>query len=172
MEGAPGEKLYFMKGEHMLQLGEDFSVSIWVVWFLIGILLALGEFFVPGVILLFFAGGAFIVSLLLLFFDMPLSIQLIIFSASSLVLLFTLRKYCLSLFQGKMSIGDEEEGLSDAVIGKTGQVIKSITPALPGTVKVQGTFWQATAEAEIDEGQAVLVTGQSADKLTIKVKPV
>ncbi len=91
---------------------------------------------------------------------------------SSLTLLFTLRKYSLKIFKGKThdSIDDH---YTDSKIGKKAIVTKTITPNMPGEIKVMGSFWRAIAKVEIEEGQSVLIESQeSEDGLTFKVKLV
>ena len=64
-----------------------------VIWFIIGFVLFLLEFVVPGLILFFFAAGAWIVALLCLFFEVPVNIQLVIFVITSVLSIFLLRDW-------------------------------------------------------------------------------
>lgn len=51
-----------------------------IIWFLAGLIMLLIEFIAPGIFFLFFAIGAWVVVILTLVFDMPLSMQLLSFS--------------------------------------------------------------------------------------------
>lgn len=143
-----------------------------LIWFLIGVAFLIAEIALSGFILIFFTSGCWIVALVTWLFDFELTIQILVFIVSSLTLLFTLRKYSLKIFKGKTrdSIDDH---YTDSKIGKTAIVTKTISPNMPGEIKVMGSFWRAIAEEAIEEGQSVLVDSQeSEDGLTFKVKPV
>jgi membrane protein implicated in regulation of membrane protease activity len=143
-----------------------------LVWFLVGVAFLIAELAVPGFILIFFTAGCWIVALVAWVLDIELTSQIIIFIVASLTLLFTLRKYSLKVFKGKTrdSIDDH---YTDTKIGETAIVTKTITPNLPGEIKVMGSFWRAIADGKIEEGQSVLIESQeSEDGLTFKVKLV
>jgi len=143
-----------------------------LIWFLVGVAFLIAELALSGFILLFFTAGCWIVALVTWLFEIELTSQIFIFIASSLTLLFTLRKYCLKIFKGKTrdSIDDH---YTDSKIGKAAVVTKTITPNMPGEIKAMGSFWRAISEMEIEEGQSVLIQSQeSEDGLTFKVKPI
>src|SRR5688572_13114066 len=56
-----------------------------VIWFIVGFIFFLLEFVVPGLILFFFAVGAWLVAILSLFIDLSINSQLLIFLATSIV---------------------------------------------------------------------------------------
>jgi membrane protein implicated in regulation of membrane protease activity len=143
-----------------------------LIWFLVGAAFLIAEMMMPAFILIFFAAGCWITALVVWLFDIPLTNQLLIFLASSLILLFTLRKYSLKIFKGKTR-EEVDDHYADSKIGKTAIVTKKITPNVPGEIKVMGSFWRAIADEEIKEGTSVLIeTKESEDGLTFKVKPV
>ncbi len=147
-----------------------FSPSL--IWFLVGAAFLIAEMMMPAFILIFFAAGCWITALVVWLFDISLTTQLLIFLASSLILLFTLRKYSLKIFKGKTR-EEIDDHYADSKIGKTAIVTKKITPNVPGEIKVMGSFWRAIADEEIKEGTSVLIeTKESEDGLTFKVKPV
>ena len=126
----------------------------------------------PGFILIFFTAGCWIAALAAWAFDIEITRQILIFVVSSLALLFALRKYGLKIFKGKIR-DDVDDHYTDSKIGKTAIVTKTITPNMPGEIKVMGSFWRAIAEVEIEEGQSVLIESQeSEDGLTFKVTQV
>jgi membrane protein implicated in regulation of membrane protease activity len=148
----------------------DISASL--IWFLVGVVFLVFELLLPGFILIFFTSGCWIAALAAWLLGVELTAQIIIFIVSSLVLLITLRKYSLKTFKGTTR-DDVDDQYTESKIGKIGIVSKKIVPHVPGEIKVMGSFWRATAEVEIDEGQSVLVESQdSEDGLTFKVKPL
>ena len=148
------------------------GLSASLIWFLVGVVFLIAELFLPGFILIFFTAGSWIAAITAWLTNVDLTGQIIIFTVSSLLLLLTLRKYSLKTFKGSTR-DDVDDQYTESKIGKTGIVSKKIAPHVPGEVKVMGSFWRATAEVEIDEGQSVLVeTQDSEDGLSFKVKPL
>lgn len=145
-------------------------ISLYLIWFLIGVAFLVAEMAVPGFILIFFTAGSWIVALTVYFLpEMELTTQIIIFMVSSLILLFTLRRYGLSTFKGESKGGVDDE------FSKTGHkalVTKTIEQDGYGEVELDGTFWRATADVLIDKGQRVVVEGpEPNNSLVLKVKP-
>ncbi len=148
-----------------------FGFSPWLIWFLVGVVFLLAELMLPGLILIFFCFGSWVASLLVALSDVSLEWQLIVFLCSSLVLLFTLRKYFMRTFGGKSKNGADGE-IADRAVGKTAEVTKRIAPLTPGEIKFRGSFWRAVAEVEIETGGPVIIEGvDSEDGLTYRVKP-
>jgi len=143
-----------------------------LIWFLIGVAFLIAELAVPGFILIFFTAGCWVAALVTWLFDIELTGQILVFIVSSLTLLFTLRKYSLKIFKGKTR-SNIDDLYTESKIGKPAIVTKTITPNMPGEIKVMGSFWRAIAEVEIEEGQSVLIESlASEDGLTLKVKLV
>jgi membrane protein implicated in regulation of membrane protease activity len=141
-----------------------------LIWFLIGVVLLVMEFALPGLIVFFFGIGAFVVAAICLFTNISINAQLIIFIVSSVLSLVFLRKWLKGIFIGHTSSKQElTEDLKDFV-GQRAVVKDKITPKMAGKVELHGTNWQATADEEIAEGAAVEVVGK--DNLTLKVKIV
>ncbi|MHC4638736.1 MAG: NfeD family protein [Planctomycetota bacterium] len=139
-----------------------------VIWFLIGILLLIMEFVLPGLIVFFFGVGACIVGVTCIFRDISINAQLIIFISSSVLSLALLRKWLKGIFLGHTTSKQElSEDMKD-FIGQRAVVREKITPNLPGKVELHGTNWQAQADEEIEEGTAVEII--SKENLTLKVK--
>jgi len=145
-------------------------ISSLLIWFLVGVAFLIAELMMPAFILIFFTAGCWIAAIVVWLFDIELTSQILIFLVASLILLFTLRKYSLKIFKGKTH-GDIDDLYTDSKIGKTAIVTKKITPNVPGEIKAMGSFWRATANEEIEEGQSVLIEAKdSEDGLTFKVK--
>jgi len=147
------------------------TFSPWLIWFLVGVAFLLAELGMPGLILIFFSFGGFAASLFTGLTDAGLEWQLVVFLASSLIFLFTLRKTFMRTFGGRSKEGADRE-LLDRAVGKTAEVTKRITPHAPGEIKFRGSFWRATSESEIEPGSAAIIAGtDSEDGLTYRVKP-
>ncbi len=78
-----------------------------LIWFLIGLLLLLAEFMIPGLIVFFFGVGAWIVAVCCLATDITLNVQLLIFIISSMLLLVLLRSWVKGIFTGYASLEGE-----------------------------------------------------------------
>jgi inner membrane protein len=136
-----------------------------VIWIIIGFVLFLLEFVLPGLILFFFAVGAWIVGILCLFTDLSINQQLIVFLISSVVTILLLRKWLSKiLWKRKHST----ELLEDEFLGKTAKAITSISPAENGKVDFKGTTWQAASEDTIEKGENVIIIGNESILLLVK----
>ena len=146
-------------------------ISLYLVWFLIGIGFLVAEMVVPGFILVFFAAGSWVVAItVFIFAELTLTTQVLIFIVASLVLLFSLRRYGLKTFKGKSKGGVDDEF---SQIGQKALVTKAIPLDGYGEIQLGGTFWRATAEVEIAQDQIVIVTEPDPnDGLIIQVKPL
>ncbi len=146
-------------------------ISLYLVWFLIGIGFLIAEMMVPGFILVFFAAGSWVVAITVFFFnELSLTTQVITFIVSSLVLLFSLRRYGLETFKGKSKGGIDDEF---SQIGQEALVIKAIPIDGFGEIQFGGTFWRATAKVAIEQDQFVVVEGADPNNgLIMQVKPL
>jgi inner membrane protein len=136
-----------------------------VIWFLVGLVLLLLELVLPGLIIIFFGVGAWIVALCLLFFDLSLTAQFWIFGISSVLGLVLLRR-----FLKKKFFKEEEttEGSLEAeFIGKKAVTETDLVANKPGKVSFKGTQWTAIADCDIAKGEDVEITGK--ESITLKV---
>jgi membrane protein implicated in regulation of membrane protease activity len=139
-----------------------------IIWFLIGLVLLIMEFILPGLIIAFFGVGAWIVALVCLFTDIGINTQLIIFIVSSVLSLFFLRKWLKGVFIGhSVSKQDLKEDLEE-FIGQKAVVKEKITPKAGGKVEFHGTNWEAEADEEIAVETVVEIVGK--ENITLKVK--
>ncbi|HEV8084868.1 MAG TPA: NfeD family protein [Chitinophagaceae bacterium] len=136
-----------------------------VIWFIIGFILFLLEFVVPGLILFFFSVGAWIVAILTLFFPLAINYQLIIFVISSIISILLLRKWVKKLIYGK---NPSRELLEDEFLGKTARAVSAISPGENGKVDFKGTIWQAASEDVIEKEENVIITGNESILLIVK----
>ncbi len=144
-----------------------------LIWFLVGLVLLVLEFIMPGLIIAFFGIGAWIVAIICLlsaYVTGSINAQLIIFIIASVLSLLLLRKWLKGIFIGHVkSKQDMTEDLNE-FIGERVVVKAKITPKAVGKVELHGTNWIAEADEEIAEGTVVKIIAK--DNLTLKVKAV
>ena len=141
-----------------------------LIWFLVGLILLIMEFALPGLIIGFFGVGAWIVAAICLVTNISINTQLIIFIITSILSLVILRKWAKGIFMGH-SEGEQDlsEDLKD-FIGERAVVIENISVKSGGKVELHGTNWIAVADQEIQKGTVVEIVNK--DNITLKVKPV
>ncbi len=145
------------------------GLSPQLLWFLLGIGLALAELALPGFVIFFFGIGAWVTAVTTwLGFTGSLESQLMVFLGSSLVSLYLFRRKGVQAFKGKVS------GVSvdvDDIRGARAVVTVEIDPkGVEGKVEFHGTSWAAESDVRIAAGTVVEVVERT--NLTLKVKPV
>jgi membrane protein implicated in regulation of membrane protease activity len=139
-----------------------------LIWFVVGFVLLLAEFMVPGLIIAFFAFGAWVVAAVCYFRPLDVNSQLGLFIAASVISLLAVRQRIAGMFKGFTS-GQQDSNVDlNDFLGQRAVVTKAITTKLPGQVEFHGSHWLAEATEEIPEGAVVEITGK--DNLTLKVK--
>jgi membrane protein implicated in regulation of membrane protease activity len=139
-----------------------------LIWFFVGLVLLFVEMVVPGLIVAFFAFGAWVVAAVHLCKPLTVNQQLALFIASSVLSLVLARSWLKSLFTGHVSSRSDGSIDLGEFIGQRAKVIQKISPRVPGRVEFHGSTWQAEADGEIAEGSMVEVVAK--DNLTLKVK--
>ncbi len=139
-----------------------------IIWFLIGLVLLIMEFVMPGLIIAFFGIGACIVAVVCLITDIGINAQLIIFMGSSVLSLLCLRKWFKGMFFGYVTSKQDMTHDLQEYVGERAMVKKKITPKVAGKVELHGTNWSAEADEEIAEGTMVEIIGK--ENITLKVK--
>jgi len=140
-----------------------------LTWFIIGVAFLIAEMLTPGFILIFFAAGSFFAALGVWLINIEKTGQVSIFLISSLILLFTLRKYSLKIFKGSTD-NEIDQIYTNSKIGKRAIVTKTIYPDKAGEIKAMGSFWVAVADREIKKGTDVVIKSQETeDGLIFKV---
>lgn len=129
-----------------------------IFWFVLGFLLVLSEFLIPGFTIFFFGLGALLTSLILLIIpdlgNYP-PVLIIIFVVSSVTLFITLRN------KFKNSLKGENFSEREDYIGSICEVTEMITPETPGRIKYQGTTWTAISETDsFNVGEKVTIVGK------------
>jgi len=143
-----------------------------LMWFVIGLVFALAEFILPGLIIIFFGAGAWITALcLMLGVIHSFNEQLLVFLGSSILSLVLFRRYGQGYFEGKVSGKLAPDESLEEVRGKRAVALTAIQPkGLNGKVEFNGAPWPAEAEVTIAPGTVVEIL--SRNNLTLKVRPV
>lgn len=140
-------------------------------WLIIGVMLFFLELALPGFILFFFGLGAMITALAAWILPIAISWQLALFIAASLLSLFTLRGMIQRRFFDSGTEEDENDfDMATVTAGDRGVVCMGIFPPAEGRIKYSGTFWRATADEKIEDGEIITVVRQ--DGLVIHVEKV
>lgn len=147
------------------------SIAPEVVWAILGIVFVFCEFFIPGLVIAFFGVGALVTALTTWIGITPnLSLQLLAFMISSLLLLGLLRKYLKRTFLGSGKGVDDLPNFN-IEIGKIVPVVEFIQPGeVGGKVRYNGAPWSARAEEPISPGESVKIVG--CDNLTLIVEKI
>ncbi len=128
--------------------------SPWLLWFLLGLGLALLELAMPGLVLIFFAIGSLVTAATLLLWEPAVSWQVVIFLISSIASLVLLRRWMTRVFRG-VSTGNSQDDFDDAPCGARALVTQTIGSSGRGRIRYRGTDWYATADQPIEAGAAV-----------------
>ncbi|MBC8452445.1 MAG: NfeD family protein [Spirochaetes bacterium] len=138
------------------------------LWLIAAVILLILEFVIPGVLVVFFSFGAFVLMLITWILpNIPLNIQLIIFLIVSVLSLVLLRRKLKKVFHGRKS-GSVKEDETDEIVGKTVTVTVDITPKSSGRISLNGTEWSAESAEECKKGERVIITGRESLKVTVK----
>lgn len=139
----------------------------WQIWTVIAMTLVMAEVFTPGFVLACFAVGA-LVSGLLAFWQFDVTIQLLGFSAASLLAFFGVRPFAIKHLAG------HAEGFktnADALVGKRGVVRERVDPDTGrGRVVVEGEDWWGVTDSgrAIEAGERVLVLAVDGARLQVE----
>jgi inner membrane protein len=140
-----------------------------LMWFICGAVLVLLEFVIPGVVLVFFGLGAWIVALTTFIgLTKGTTSQLLVFSGASVLLLFVLRRYVRSRFSGFISENQSPDENLDEFTGRSVLVLEEIGPGKPGKVEFKGAPWRAESQDPLKEGESGLI--EKIDGLTLTIK--
>ena len=146
------------------------SLSPTLIWFLVGVAFALLELAVPGVILVFFGLGAWIVALTTAIgITTSLASQLVLFTVTSVLSLILLRRWIRNRFLGYEA--DTRDGTADLdeFTGKIVTVTRAVSPGgSGGRVEFKGAEWTAVADEELAKGDLAEIV--AAEGITLKVR--
>ncbi|BCX47025.1 hypothetical protein HAHE_09330 [Haloferula helveola] len=141
-----------------------------LLWLIAGIIMILLEFAAPGVVIVFFGFGAVVTSITTWLGLTPgIGSQSLMFGGSSIILLFSLRRYVKKWFVGNSE--DGEGDLDDDFTGREARVTHDIPgPGADGRVEIKGAEWKARAETAIAAGETVIIENRSGLTLHVRTR--
>lgn len=148
------------------------SFPPWLVWFVVGVAIALAELAVPGFVLIFFGLGCLGAALLAAFFPDAYTAQTATFVLVTILSLLTLRKMAMRIFVGKSETAAPGEDDKDFV--KTRVTIgHDLEPGQQTRVRYRGTTWDAVARDHIPAGSEAEIVGlDRIDKSRLRIRAV
>ncbi|MFI4911076.1 MAG: NfeD family protein [Sedimentisphaeraceae bacterium JB056] len=139
-----------------------------IIWFIIGLLLVILEFAVPGLIVIYFGLGAILTAILCVIFNISINVQIIFFVLFSIASLLLTRRYLKNIFIGTNRATDDGIDTENEYVGKKAIVVVPIDAGGEGKIDFQGSHWKATSKESIEEGCRVVITGHC--NLTMSVE--
>ena len=140
-------------------------MDMWL-WIWVGVvaLSMIIEFITFELVSVWFIFGG-LISLILAACGVSYVIQIAVFLVVSIALLLGLRKITLKWLTRKTVKTN-----TDALVGKTYELIDAITKHSNGSIKINGIVWTATTEdeSEIKAGTEVIITSISGNKVIVK----
>ena len=141
-------------------------ISPIIIWFVVGLVLILMEFIIPGLVIVFFGLGAWVAAIFVSIFPlMAFWVQMMIFTVFAVASLVLLRRTLKKRFFSNQEDA-ESEGLDD-YIGQKAVVEKAIKNG-EGKILFKGVSWSAYAEEDIPEGTKVTIIDKDSIKLKVK----
>ena len=126
-------------------------------WLLLGVALLISEFFVPGVVAMFFGIGALVVGVLTLFGVIDsLASQLLCFALISLVALFGLRRHCTRWLRGAVGGRPAQDLDSTGLLNQRVTVLTDFVDGI-GDVQLNGAKWDAESGDPLRAGDTAWV---------------
>ena len=138
---------------------------VWWIWVLIAFAILALELTAATLHVGFFAVGALVVALLVAFgVDLPLWMQLLIFTVVSLIAFFYLRP----ILVRKMKL--DQKRVVDTLVGEQAVALEDIGVGSNGRAEMRGTTWSARniGETALIRGQRCIVAG--VDGLVIHLR--
>jgi membrane protein implicated in regulation of membrane protease activity len=137
-------------------------------WLVLGILLVIGEIFVPSFTILWFGLGAIVVGLVALAVDLSFSTEVLLWTCSSVactVLWFM-------VFKPRLTSRNTDELAQASAIGEAGQVVKLPTDRTPGKIRFTTPIlgedeWEFTCETSVALGDRLYIKAINGTVLVV-----
>ena len=145
----------------------DIQMLYWH-WLVLGLLLVVGEIFIPSFTILWFGLGALVVGLVELLIPMSLSVQILLWTVSSVV--FTLVWF--KIIKVKMAQGNRGEEARNDAIGASGLVTKLPTQSTQGRIRfstpvMDSDEWKFSCDSIVELGDRLHIKEVSGDFLVV-----
>ena len=137
-------------------------------WLVLGLVLIVAEIFIPSFTILWFGLGALVVGVAALLFEIPFSVQVLIWTVFSV--LFTVLWF--KLVKPKMVDSSNSQAAWESAIGESGQVIKLPAGDTKGKLRFSTPIlgedeWEFSCEAEVDLGDRLHIQEISGNVLVV-----
>jgi len=137
-------------------------------WLVLGLVLIVAEIFIPSFTILWFGLGALVVGVAALLFEIPFSIQVLIWTVFSV--LFTVLWF--KLVKPKMVDSSNSQAARESAIGESGQVIKLPAGDTKGKLRFSTPILgederEFSCEAEVDLGDRLHIQEISGNVLVV-----
>ena len=145
----------------------DFQILYWH-WLVLGVLLIVGEIFIPSFTILWFGLGAILVGLALMLGDFDFSLQLLLWTLSSI----TFTVIWFRLIKPRISDRTDTELVRRSSVGESGLVIKLPTDTTNGKLRFSTPIldqdeWEFTCVSEVVLGDRLYVEKIDGDHLVV-----
>jgi len=138
-------------------------------WLILGITLIFLEFFIPGLIVIFFGVSAILMAVLIyLGFITNIFYQFFLWSILSIIFVLTLRRITIKFYPSS----EKYQFSKDSLERKKGIIVEEINPHVgSGRVKISGSYWKAISDdgTIIPVGKEIIVVRQDGLLLYVKV---
>lgn len=144
---------------------------MWDIWIILGIILCVSEFVIPGFVICFFGVGALITALIAAICpSIALGWQIFIFTLISVASIFASRKLFPNAFKGNSERANVNEDCDDfsKATAVTEEYIKA--GSVGGRVRYEGSYWTARSNEDIPAGEMVHVVGR--DNITLIIEKI
>jgi membrane protein implicated in regulation of membrane protease activity len=134
----------------------------------LGILLVIGEIFVPSFTILWFGLGAIVVGLVALAVDLSFSTEVLLWTCSSVA--FTVLWFM--VFKPRLTSRNTDELAQASAIGEAGQVVKLPTDRTPGKIRFTTPIlgedeWEFTCETSVALGDRLYIKAINGTVLVV-----
>ncbi len=131
-------------------------MELWHIWIVVGFIMLILEIFTAGFVVASFGVACFIAAVVS-YFRYSLVVQLITFSITTLVIIFTIRPFFMKIFRRLDS--SQATGIA-ALVGKKATVTEMIKNSENlGRIKISGQDWKARSinDNTIEKGANVVI---------------
>jgi membrane protein implicated in regulation of membrane protease activity len=137
-------------------------------WLVLGVVLIVAEIFIPSFTILWFGLGALVVGVAELFFDIPLSMQVLVWTLFSV--LFTLLWF--KWVKPLMVDSSNSQLARESAIGESGQVIKLPARDTKGRLRFTTPIlgedeWEFSCDSEVALGDRLYIQEIAGDVLVV-----
>jgi membrane protein implicated in regulation of membrane protease activity len=137
-------------------------------WLILGMVLIVGEIFVPSFTILWFGLGAIVVGLMSLFLNIDLMTQILIWTIVST----SFAVFWFAMLKPKMADRNNQSLIRETAIGESGWVIKLPTATTNGKLRFSTSIlgqdeWEFTCDTNVSLGDRLHIKEITANTLVV-----